>query len=116
MTAMIQNYCRATYFRYSKNHQWRMRIRLNTAVCIVNVDIGVAKLRGGACQLARPVWKLDLNDLTFCVGYSFAVQDRTSGRRFVHDEAHKDRFLRRNRLKSHDVHLAVSERPADFSK
>ena len=74
-SSFIQNYCRATEFRYSKNHQRRIRSGFHPAVCILNVDIGVAELGGGPCQLTRSVWKLDLNNLSFRVGYSFPIQD-----------------------------------------
>jgi hypothetical protein len=111
----IQDYCCATHFRYSKDHQRRIRLRLDTAICVVNVDIGVAELGRGPCQRARPVWKLDLDNLSFRVAYSLSIQDRPCRSRFVDDDAHEDRFLRGDRLKSQDIYAAVRERPADFS-
>src|SRR6266568_1155219 len=112
---LIENCCRASHFRYSKNHQWRIRPWLNTAVCIVDVDIRIAELGGGARQLARPAWKFDLSNFSLCVANSFPIQDCLGCCRVVDDDAHKDRFPGRDRLKSHDVYTAVRERPADFS-
>ena len=55
----IQDCCRVTHFRYSKDHQWRIRLRLDTAVCVVNVDIGVAELARGPCEPARQTFPSD---------------------------------------------------------
>src|SRR5580704_15495953 len=115
-SGLIQDYCRATHIRYSKDHQGRIRLRLDTAICVVNVDIGVAKLGRGPRQPARLVWKLDLNNLSFRVADSFRIQDGPRRSLFVDDDAHENRFLRGDRLKSHDIYAAVGERPADFSK
>ena len=115
-SGLIQNHCRATHFRYSKYHQRRTGLGLNTTVCVVNIDIGVAESGGGPCQFARPVRKLDLNNLSFRVAYSFRIQDGPRRSLFVDDDAHENRFLRGDRLKSHDIYAAVGERPADFSK
>jgi len=115
-SGLIQNHCRASHFRHSKYHQRCIRLGLDTTVCVVNVDIGVAEFGGGPCQFARPVRKLHLSNLSFRVTDSLSIQDRLRRSVFVDDNAHQDCFLRGDGLKSQDVYVAVRERPANFSK
>ncbi|HWT80887.1 MAG TPA: hypothetical protein VN648_19030, partial [Candidatus Methylomirabilis sp.] len=67
---------------------------------VVDVNVGFAEPGGRSCQLAGPVWKLDLGNLPFGVCQALAIQDRLGCGSSESDCVLKNEHREKNRLTS----------------
>lgn len=113
---MLENRHCLVDFRDAEEDQRHIRSRLQAAICIVDVDVGLSQARRYARDLAGSVRKLDLDDFRLYVSQLLGVQHRLGCCRIVCDEPSHALPSDREGLERENVHSAVSERAADFSE
>ena len=113
---MFEKWSHLADFRNTKEDQWRVRAWLQAAVYVVDVDVGLAQARCDPSNLPRSVRKFDLDDFCLCACQLFAVQCFLGCRRIVYDESSHALPSYREGMKRENVHIAIGERPADFSE
>jgi hypothetical protein len=114
--SLLKNWGRFVDFRDAEKDERRIRSRLQAAICVIDIDVGLSQARCYPRDLAGSVRKFGLDDFCLYVCQPLAVQHRLGCRRIVYDESSHAFPSDRERLKRENVHSAVGERPADFSE
>src|SRR5712692_4125847 len=113
---LLKNWGRLVHFRDAEEDQRRIRSWLQAAVRVVDVDVGLSQ--AGCCpgDLAGSVRKFDLDHFCLCAGDTLGIEGCFSSRRIVNDETSYSFPPDGERAQPENVHIAVGERPANFSE
>src|SRR5690242_15923267 len=104
---LVKQLCCASHFLYAEKQQRGVRARFHSAVGIVDVDVGFAKLGRDARKFSRTVWQRYLCHIILGIGQSFSVQNRFGRCYIVHYEMYLAPALSGRCLEGHDVHFSV---------
>src|SRR5258708_5599010 len=67
--SLLKNWDRLVDFRDAEKDERRIRSRLQAAICVVDIDVGLSQARCYPRDLAGSVRKLGLNE--FCFNYAY---------------------------------------------